>query len=202
MHLTAQFLPISRTPSTRQGAFCARPHTCVTDVGKGAREDSYGKTIDRIGVCRRAGFQRRGGRCNSSRRATAYGSRASGATAQPYTCLDLRISPLGWQRLRLDWRQVGATAAAGQSLGSASLGSPEGRLRDGGRALAVDLLPEYTPHAGRWAAPACGRKVCFCRTCFSLSRRASLAHFLGFVCFENMSCQSKVIACRVPSRQP
>jgi hypothetical protein len=51
--------------------------------------------------------------------------------------VDFRVSPMGWQRVRLERRQVGATSTPGRSLGSASLGSSSGRLCHGGRALAI-----------------------------------------------------------------
>jgi hypothetical protein len=115
-------------------------------------EEDYGlKASDRISFCRRAGFHRRRGRRCCSHRATSYRSRETWATAQPLACVDFRVPALGWQRLRLGSGKVGATSTAGRPLGSASLGSPKGRLCNGGRALALGPGPLHTsfPHAGR-----------------------------------------------------
>ena len=128
--LEVQLLPATSEPRCGAVHGCMRPHTCIASWFAVSwyerRRACYGsETIDRIGFCRRAGFQRRGGRYCGSHRATAHGSREAGASAQPQPCVDFRIPPLGWQRLRLERGKVGTAATAACPLGSPSLGSPE-----------------------------------------------------------------------------
>ena len=102
----------------------------------GQRKDYGSKTIDRIGLCRRDDFLRVGRR-SGPHCATACSDRKARAAAQPRPRVDFRIPPLGRQRLRVERGKVGDAATAACTLGSSSLGSPEGRLCSRGGALAV-----------------------------------------------------------------